>query len=164
MKLDLVKYITPLVAGAGISAVTFGHELRKSGLPNNARDKFDFLGGNDNESKFTYLSIGAGLWLSDRTIELIVAIVGFIAVQMYRQKRFTTYDWLNWVTGWNVGTMNWWGVAPQAVQILALDYLSFKDGGETYMDIVKADKNVDALIHSAGLGVIFGILNHFKLI
>ena len=68
MKLDLVKYITPLVAGAGISAVTFGHELRNSALPNNARDKFDFLGGNDNESKFTYLSIGAGLWLSDRTI------------------------------------------------------------------------------------------------
>ena len=158
----LIPYLAPLAAGAGVGGITFFKEFRYSDRQK-AQGKFDFL-GNETDSKLNYLTLGAGLFLSKRPLQILLAAVAFIGIMMYRGERIGLDEYHAWISAIAITDMNWVGVVPQIAQIFVGDYISFKDknGGQKYMDVIKADKNVDQLIATVGLSVVFGTLKYFK--
>ena len=159
----LIPYLAPLAAGAGVGGITFWKEFRYT-----AREKatgyFDFL-GNERDSKFNYLTLGAGMYLSQSPIKIVLSTAAFVAIMMYRGERPALDEYHAWISAVAISDMNWLGVVPQLAQIFVGDYLSFKDknGGQKYMDIVKADKNIDQIIATIGLAVVFSGLKFLKL-
>ena len=160
----LIPYLAPLAAGAGVGGITFFKEFRYSDRQK-AQGYFDFL-GNETDSKFNYVTLGAGLFLSKRPLQVLLAAVAFIGIMMYRGERIGLDEYHAWISAIAITDMNWVGVLPQIAQIFVGDYVSFRnDRGmqRTYMEVLQQPKNVDQLIATVGLSVVFGTLKYFKI-